>query len=177
MQTGTCALCGTPGKLHDSHFLPKGIYRLMRRSNNGNLSPVLMSSRISIQSDYQMKQPLLCSACERRFSENGENYVIPLLNNGHGFPFLDRLRLALPLYATATNSAFVCPEVGLSGQKIGYFGLSLLWRAAVRPWRMFDGDTMSVTLDPAHLELVRGYLAGETAFPDHAVAVIAIVAT
>ena len=134
-------------------------------AENGNLSPVLMSRRISIQSDYQMKQPLLCSACERRFSENGENYVVPLLNNGRGFPLLDRLKLALPLYTTATNTAFVCPAVGLSGENIGYFGLSILWRAAVRPWRMFDGDAISVTLDPAHLELVRRYLAGETAFP------------
>ena len=40
MQTGTCALCGTIGKLHDSHFLPKSVYRLLRRSNDGNLSPV-----------------------------------------------------------------------------------------------------------------------------------------
>ena len=177
MQTGTCALCGTLGKLHDSHFLPKSVYRLLRRSSNGNLSPVLMSRRISIQSDYQMKQPLLCSACERRFSENGENYVVPLLNNGRGFPLLDRLKLALPLYTTATNTAFVCPAVGLSGENIGYFGLSILWRAAVRPWRMFDGDATSVTLDPAHLELVRRYLAGETAFPDDSLAVTATVAT
>ena len=51
MQTGTCALCGTVGKLHDSHFLPRSVYRLLRRSNNGNLSPVPMSRRISIQSD------------------------------------------------------------------------------------------------------------------------------
>jgi len=62
MQTGTCALCRTIGKLHDSDFLPQSVYRLLRRSNNGNPSPVLMSRRISIQSDYQMKQPLLCSA-------------------------------------------------------------------------------------------------------------------
>ena len=115
MQTGTCALCGTIGKLHDSHFLPKSVYRLLRRSNNGNLSPVLMSRRISIQSDYQMKQPLLCGACERRFSENGENYVVPFLNNGRSFPLLNRLKVALPLYTTATNTAFVCPAVGLSG--------------------------------------------------------------
>ena len=177
MQTGTCALCGTVGKLHDSHFLPKSVYRLLRRSNNGNLSPVLMSRSISIQSDYQMKQPLLCSACERRFSENGENYVAPLLNNGRSFPLLDRLKLALPLYTTATNAAFVCPAVGLPGDKIGYFGLSILWRAVVRPWRMFDGYATSVTLDPAHLELMRGYLAGETPFPDDALTVTATVAT
>jgi hypothetical protein len=42
---------------------------------------------------------------------------------------------------------------------------------------MFDGDATSVTLNPAHLELVRGYLAGETAFPDDALAVTATVAT
>jgi hypothetical protein len=136
-----------------------------------------MSRRVSIQSDYQMKQPLLCSACERRFSEGGERYVVPLLNNGRIFPLLDRLKLALPLYRTANNTAFVCPEVGLSGEKIGHFGLSILWRAAVRPWRMFDGDATSVTLDPANLELVRGFLAGETAFPDNSLAVIATVAT
>jgi hypothetical protein len=65
----------------------------------------------------------------------------------------------------------------LSGEKIGYFGLSVLWRAAVRPWRMFDGDSTSVTLDPEHLELLRGYLAGEAAFPDQAIAVTATVAT
>ena len=62
----------------------------MRESNNGNNSPVLMSRKITIQSDYQMKQPLLCSACERRFSENGENYVMPLLKKGNRFPLLDK---------------------------------------------------------------------------------------
>ena len=177
MQTGICALCGTLGKLHDSHFLPKSVYRLMRESNNGNNSPVLMSRRVSIQSDYQMKQPLLCSACERRFSEKGESYVIPLLKKGNRFPLLEGLKLALPIYNTGTSAAFVCPSVGLDGNKIGYFGLSILWRAAVRPWRTFDHGTTSVTLDATHLESVRHYLAGEAAFPDESVAVIATVAT
>jgi hypothetical protein len=138
MQSGICALCGAFGKLHNSHFLPKRVYRLMRDSNNGNTSPVLMSRKVSIQSDYQMKQPLLCSACEGRFSEKGENYVLPLLKKGNRFPLLEKLKLALPLYTTETNAAFVCPSVGLDGEKIGYFGLSMVWRAAVRPWLMFD---------------------------------------
>ncbi len=124
-----------------------------------------------------MKQPLLCSACERRFSENGENYLIPLLNKSCSFPLLDQLNLALPLYTTAHNAAFVCSKVGFSGEKIGYFGLSVLWRAAVRPWRMFDGAATCVTLEPAHLEMVRGYLAGEMNFPDDTLAVTATVCT
>ena len=149
----------------------------MRESTNGNSSPVLVSRKISIQSDYQMKQPLLCRACERRFSENGENYVIPLLKKGNTFPLLEKLKVAVPLYTTETNAAFVCPSVGLAGEKIGYFGLSILWRAAVHPWKMFDRDSTSVTLDPGHLELLRKYLAGEAHFPDESVAVIATIAT
>jgi len=106
----------------------------------------------------------MCSACEDRFSENGENYVVPRLNNSCRFPLLDRLKLALPLYTTATNTAFICAAVGPSGEKIGYFGLSILWRAAVRAWRMFDGDATSVTLDPEHQELVRTYLVANLCF-------------
>jgi len=50
MQTGLCALCGTAGKLHDSHFLPKSVYRLLRESNNGNNSPVMMSRKVRLNS-------------------------------------------------------------------------------------------------------------------------------
>jgi hypothetical protein len=176
MQTGICALCGQLGKLHESHFLPKGVYKLLRDSSSGNNNPVLISRKTSTQKSFQMTQPLLCSACERRFSENGENYVLPLLSKRTVFPLLDRLKLAQPLYATLDNAAFTCPSVGFDGEKLGYFGLSVLWRAAVRPWRMFDNDTTSVQLDAEYMESIRRYLAGESGFPND-VAVIATVAT
>lgn len=176
MKTGTCALCGEQGKLHESHFLPKGIYRLLRDSNTKNDNPVLISARASIQKSFQMTQPLLCSACERRFSDGGENYVLPLLKRRGSFPMLDRLKLALPLYTTHDNAAFLCPSVGLDGEKIAYFGLSILWRAAARPWRMFDNSTTSIAVDASYLESIRRYLVGETPFPLN-VAVIATVAT
>jgi hypothetical protein len=123
-----------------------------------------------------MTQPLLCSSCERRFSENGEKYVLPLLSNRTAFPLLDRLQLAQPLYVTLNNAAFTCPSVGFDGEKIGYFGLSVLWRAAVRPWRTFDNDTTFVQIDAKYMESMRRYLAGESGFPND-VAVIATVAT
>jgi hypothetical protein len=176
MQTGTCALCGQIGKLHESHFLPKGVYKLLRDSNNGNNNPVLISKKISAQKSFQMKQPLLCSSCERRFSENGEKYVLPLLSKRTAFPLLDRLKLAQPLDVTPDTAAFTCPSVGFDGEKLGYFGLSILWRAAVRPWRTFDNDTTSVQLDAKYMESMRRYLAGESGFPND-VAVIAVVAT
>jgi hypothetical protein len=176
METGICALCGEERKLHESHFLPKGLYKLLRNSNTANDNPVLMSARVSIQKSFQMTQPLLCSACERRFSEYGESYVLPLLKQRDTFPMLDRLKLALPIYTTGENTAFTCPAVGLDGDKIAYFGLSILWRAAVRPWRTFDNKTTSVELDAKYLESIRRYLAGETGWPAD-VSVIATVAT
>ncbi len=176
MKTGICALCCQVGKLHESHFLPKGVYKLLRDSNNRNNNPVLISRKLSIQKSFQMTQPLLCSACERRFSENGESYVLPLLSKRTAFPLLDRLKLAQPLYSTRDNAVFTCPSVGIDGDRLGYFGLSVLWRAAVRPWRMFDNDTTSVQMDVKYMESMRRYLAGESGFPKD-VAVIATVAT
>ena len=176
MKTGICELCGQEGKLRDSHFLPKGLYKLLRNSNTTNKNPVLMSARVSIQKSFQMTQPLLCSACERRFSEGGESYVLPQLKQRNAFPLLDRLKLALPLYRTGENTAFTCPSVGLDGEKIAYFGLSILWRAVVRPWRTFDNETASVELDVKYLESIRCYLARETGWPPDVV-VIATVAT
>jgi hypothetical protein len=124
-----------------------------------------------------MKQPLLCSACERRFSENGENYVVPLLKKGTKFPLLDKLKVAPTLYRTQINAAFDCQQAGVVGEKIGYFGLSILWRAAVRPWRTFDRSITSISLEQTHSEPLRQYLAGEIAFPSDSIAVIATVAT
>ncbi len=126
MKTGDCALCGQLRNLHESHFLPKGIYRLLRDSNSKNNNPVLISARVSTQKSYQMTQPLLCSACERRFSANGESYVLPLLKQRGKFPMYGRLKVAIPLYTTSENAAFTCPSVGLDGEKIAYFGLSIL---------------------------------------------------
>jgi hypothetical protein len=173
MTTGICALCGEEAKLHESHFLPKGLYRLLRESNTKNDNPVLISARLSIQKSFQMTQRLLCSRCERRFSDGGENYVLPLLKHRNHFPLLDRLKLALPLYTTHEKAAFLCPSVGLDGEKIGYFGLSILWRAA-RPWRMFDGATTSIQIEDRYLESIRRYLVGETTFPNDVAAIVTV---
>jgi hypothetical protein len=176
MKQGDCALCQVFGYLHESHFLPKSVYKLMRDSNNGNDNPVLMSKSLSSQRSFQMTQPLLCSTCERRFSDGGESYVIPRLHQRKKFSLLDRLKLAQPLYVSPSTVAFVCSDVGLDAKKIGYFGLSILWRAAVCRWRMFDNDTTGVVIDPKYVESIRRYLMGETGFPAD-VAVVATVCT
>src|SRR5437879_4500472 len=125
-------MCFQVRPLLESHFLPKALYKLMRDPGEKNPHPVLMSESITLRTNYQMKQPLLCPQCEDRFSRNGESYVIPKLNSAHGFPFLDRLRLAhFPIHSARELVAFSCPSVGFAAEKIAYFGVSVLWRAAV----------------------------------------------
>lgn len=70
---------------------------------------VLISARVSVQKSFEMTQSLLCRACEHRFSESGETYVLPLLKQRNTFPLLDRLKVALPLYMRPENAAFTCP--------------------------------------------------------------------
>ncbi len=175
--TGKCELCRNVRPLQESHFLPKSLYKLMRDPGDDNPNPVLMSRAISMKSSYQMAQPLLCSECEDRFSKNGESYVIPKLKGLVTFPFLDRLKLAdFPIHHSRELTAFSCPSVGFDGNKIAYFGLSILWRASVRKWRMFDGGSTSVTIDAIHMESMRRYLLGEIGLPGN-FSVCATVAT
>jgi hypothetical protein len=175
--TGKCELCLQARPLLDSHFLPKALYRLMRDPGDQSPQPVLISGSVSLKTNYQMNQPLLCAECEDRFSKNGESYVIPKLYSVEKFPFLDRLRLAhFPIINTPGLVAFSCLSVDFNGAKIAYYGLSILWRAAVRTWRRFDGGTSSVVIDTGYLESMRQYMLGETAFPANLI-VCATVAT
>lgn len=147
----------------------------MREPGRKNTSPVHITRKISLIGDYQMTHPLLCNRCERRFDENGERYVVPLLRNRARFPLLDRLKVALPVIRLERADAFDCLSVGFSGEKIGYFGLSILWRAAVRSWRMIDSTTTTVAIDASYMEILRRYLLGETPFPYDRIVVLATV--
>jgi hypothetical protein len=175
--TGKCELCFEIRPLLQSHFLPKALYKLMRDGERSNPNPVLISGSVTLQTSYQMLQPPLCAECEDRFSKNGESYAISKLKNQRTFPILDRLKLAhFPLHNSPKLVAFSCPSVGFDGEKIAYYAVSILWRAAVRKWRTFDGGTTSVEVDPGHVESMRRYLLGEAKLPANFV-VCATVAT
>jgi hypothetical protein len=176
MMIGACELCRKVRPLQVSHFLPAGLYRLQREPGQTNPNPVLISRLISVQTAYQIKQPLLCAECEQRFSRNGEAYVLPRLQNRDRFPLLDRLNLALPAYDSPRLQAFRGDAVGFDTEKVAYFGLSILWRAAVRQWITLKGETTKVELAAAFKESLRRYLLGETPFPIDVV-VVATVAT
>lgn len=176
MQQPLCALCHQARPLLKSHFLPAGLYRLLQTPGDKNTHPVLTSRELAKQNSFQMTAPLLCSECEQLFNRNGEAYVLPLIRQESTFPILDRLKLAMEVYRGPEWNIYSGEAVGYDMDKIAYFGLSLLWRAAVHTWTMVDGKTTSVQLHHAHKEDLRRYLLGKTGFPKDC-AVVVTVAT
>jgi hypothetical protein len=176
MAVGPCALCLQARPVICSHFLSAGLYRLLRDPSQKNEHPVVISRDATLQTSSQMKFPLLCSDCEQCFNRNGEGYVIGRLRSKHGFPLLDRLNVALPVYESPRLAAFSGDAVGLETDKMAYFALSILWRASVRKWDTVRGQNTSVVLDEPFKEDLRMYLLRETGFPKDVV-VIATVAT
>ncbi|HXJ93958.1 MAG TPA: hypothetical protein VMT20_14000 [Terriglobia bacterium] len=126
-----------------------------------------MNRRIVLKTDAQMKAALLCRDCEQLFNRNGENYVLPLLNDDHGnFPLLNRLRLAIPFQVSPHLGfeAYSCDSVGFDSGKLAYFALSVLWRAAARTWLFLGQVSTSIDLEENE-EPIRKYLLGRRGFP------------
>ena len=61
---GQCRLClRTDSELQDSHFLSKGIYRILRDAGAKNPDPFLITAGSSVQTSKQLKKHLLCKEC------------------------------------------------------------------------------------------------------------------
>ena len=74
---GLCRLCLNPSaNLRQSHYLPKGLYRLLRDEKSPNPNPVLLTERLAVSTSKQLTPYLLCGLCEKRLSHNGENWVL-----------------------------------------------------------------------------------------------------
>jgi hypothetical protein len=84
--------------------------------------------------------------------------------------------VALPLYTLENALAFSGAATGIETEKLGYFALSVIWRAAVHQWATpFGGKTTVLNLGAAE-ESIRKFLLGEAQFPTN-VAILATVCT
>jgi len=76
---GDCRLCGaTQVPLRESHIVPSWAYRRARdRTSIGPPDPIRVSEGVVVQTSEQVKERLLCGACEQRLCKD-ENYVSKL---------------------------------------------------------------------------------------------------
>jgi hypothetical protein len=92
--------------------------------------------------------------------------------NGSRFPLGDRLKLAVPEKTTSEVVWFSGTAVGIDTAKLAYFGLSVLWRAAVHVWPAAPGEETGL-LDLGNMqEPLRKYLHEESAFPAKAAVIV-----
>jgi hypothetical protein len=161
-----CKLClRHVDKLEDSHFLPAGIYRILRDDKEKNPNPYLLTGKTAVQIQRQMKAPLLCSDCEQRFNKFGEDWVLKhCLQKDGSFPLASILATRTPDVSVQTTMRLYCaskiPEIDVSA--LAYFATSIFWRGSIHPWNT-DG-AIPVQLGPFQ-EPFRQYLMGLQAYP------------
>lgn len=162
MKQGLCALCLKDKELQDSHFINKALYRIAKRRGG----PVVMTPGLFIEISNQLHDYLLCRQCEHSFNKNGEDYVMPLVKQDENdFPLLDKLK-GSKRFGKLQNGSLVFSglAVGIDTNKLGYYALSMFWRASVRAWKTLNQQTTSISLG-AFEQPVRNFLNGESGFP------------
>src|SRR5260370_30210325 len=168
MTIGKCKLCLLEGmELQDSHFLSKGIYKILRDDNAKNPNPWSLTDEKAVQISFQLKAPLLCRHCEQeRISRNGQSWrVAKCLKKDGSCPLAPVLASTPPDVSLSTTPTRVhyaarIPEIDRSA--LAYFAASIFWRGSIHPWNR-DGS-VPIKLGPFQ-ESFRKYLMGQGDFP------------
>jgi hypothetical protein len=165
-------LCLKVKPLQRSHLVPAAMYKYILDPTKKNDNPVVVGRKVTATTSKQVVDYLLCASCEDLFNKNGERWMLKQVWNGKRFPLLDRLNVAHPYYFFRDVLVFSGSAVGIDADSLGYFALSVLWRAAVHVWNTpFGGKTTLLALG-AHEEPIRKYLLGELPFPDDVVIMV-----
>ncbi len=173
--TEVCKLCLQSKPLQDSHLIPAAMYDIIRRENirSGweNPSPIAIGKTVTSHTSQQVTDYVLCADCEDLFNKKGERWMIQQVWNGTSFLLLDRLNLAHPQYPFRDALVFSGTSVGIDVDKLGYFALSVFWRAGVHVWNVGFGQK-STKLDlGTSEEPLRLFLLGQGPLPQNLVLV------
>ena len=177
MPRGVCKLCLKTKNLQDSHLLPAAVWRRLREPTHKLQHPILMTEKVALTTSSQIHDYVLCRDCEQLLSKNGEAYAARLMCGKTRFPLMERLRVAPPVDFRIGTKAYSGSAIGVDTDKLAYFALSVVWRAAVHQWKSPHSNQpiYSINVGP-FLEPMRRYLLGTGPFPAD-VAVNVIVAT
>jgi hypothetical protein len=158
---GPCRLCGSDGPLLDSHIFPKAAYKRILEGPDVEVperAPVKITRDASVLTNSQMRERLLCAACEGRFNK-WETYALPVMSQGDGsFPWLVAVT---PFQGQVSDSA------GVDVEALGFFAASLFWRLSIT---RLTSLTLGQYEDP-----FRRYLLGEAGFPENARLVLTLI--
>lgn len=173
MPQGICKLCLQTKDLQNSHLIPAAMYKYIRNASKRNPNPVAVGRDVTATTSKQVTDYVLCAGCEDRINNNGEREILKWVWNGKRFPLGDRLAVAHPYYTFTDFIAFSGTAVGVDTEKLAYFALSVIWRAAVHQWDLWFGGKTTVLNLGGLEEPIRQFLHGDSDLP----ADIAIIVT
>jgi len=173
LKQGVCKLCLLQSELQDSHFLPKSAYKLIQQSENE--PPVVIKHTVTLQTNEQMRDYVLCRKCEQLFNENGERWVMEhCFRNDGGFKLKNFIEASSPVMGNGLKvySAAAIPQIDV--EKLAYFVTSVVWRASIHDWKSGKDRIRRLYLGK-YTEELRRYLLGETPFPENAAVWVSII--
>jgi len=133
---GLCRLCLNPSaNLRQSHYLPKGLYRLLRDEKSPNPNPVLLTERLAVSTSKQLTPYLLCGLCEKRLSDNGENWVLQHCPRRGSFTLATILDAVSPSEVSSDTRVYLAggiPKIDTAA--LAYFAISIFWRGSIHAW-------------------------------------------
>ena len=174
MPLGKCPLCLCLDQdLQDSHFLPKSAYKGFRATSLKNPNPLVVTPERMDQTSWQIHDYLLCRDCEQDLNKNGENWVIPTFASESGFPFLDLLKVEIPVISEPDLNVYACSQIpGIDWNKLAHFGAGIFWKGAVHKWPGCPKLNLG-----KYREELRKYLRNEAPFPKNVALVVQVVAS
>jgi hypothetical protein len=176
MPAAACALCGTIAPLINSHFLPAALYQEMNEPTGSIQNMIVVRKDATFQSGEQFVMPLLCQACEIRFQQGGEDWVLGMRYRSDGsFPLRDLLVSSNAVDSNTDSSVYEVSSVaGLDIAKICYFAASLFWRAGIANWSTRFANAPQISMKADLMTGFSDYLLGVGSFPAEAFLVVSV---
>ena len=144
--------------------MPAALYALCAPEGE---SPIRVGDGVIMPTDRQTRSYLLCEECEDILNNGGETWTIPRLATIDGtFPLFELLASEPPVFCAGDETIYIVgtnPRIDV--EKLTHFALGIFWKASVASWRLDEKEPM-INLGP-YADGLRGWLAGETAFPRH----------
>lgn len=146
--------------------MPAFAYKSIKQATQPFQQPIVITRDITLPSDFQIADHLLCSDCEGRFNSR-ETYVSGLIDRRSGFRFLEYARLGKIIARTELGTVYSLNHVqALKIADVAYFAWSVAWRAATHRWRGLDGKMLTSPGLGPYEEGIRRYLLGEAPIPE-----------
>jgi hypothetical protein len=148
--------------------MPQGLHKIVQ---DGGPTAIEIKGTVAMLSSRQANTPLLCTACEKRFFQRGEDWVIEnCWRSPKEFRLLDALERSQTPWAAGDLRVYEGRRVpGVDVDQIVYFAASVFWRGAAHTWndpraKAPGGGPVNIDFGP-HLEPLRRFLMDEGPFP------------